>query len=263
VSAAAVSDVAGPATPRPRRAGLSAVLLRQLPGDNPVRRLWAGTKLSCTLAVSVITTVHPSWGELIGATALLVVATVATRVSPFALPRVPYWFWAVIALGAVFGWLGGDPAAYTRLTLLGLVLMVVSLLLIWTTPFDELAPAVAVLGAPLRRLGLPVGEWATTIGLTARSLPLILDEVRVLLAARRLRPRRRRRGLGYLAEDTIDLLTAVMTSSIRRAAEMGEAIAARGGVPTTLRARAIVRWTDVLALLTSAVATGLPWILGY
>ncbi|MGB6208913.1 CbiQ family ECF transporter T component, partial [Mycobacterium sp.] len=56
---------------------------------------------------------------------------------------------------------------------------------------------------------------------------------RVLYAARRLRPKEKPPTLGArakrMAADVIDLIVAVITVTLRRADEMGDAITARGG----------------------------------
>ena len=92
---------------------------------------------------------------------------------------------------------------------------------------NEIAPAIANLAAPLRKLRLPVDEWAVAIALSLRSLPLLLDEMRILRAGRRLRPR----GSVRTARDNplVDVITAMMAVTMRRAGELGEAITARGG----------------------------------
>ncbi len=59
----------------------------------------------------------------------------------------------------------------------------------WTTEVADVAPAVAVLGRPLRALRIPVDEWAVAIALAMRACPMLLDEFRILYAARRLRPK--------------------------------------------------------------------------
>ncbi len=104
----------------------------------------------------------------------------------------------------------------------------------WTTPVAEIAPAVARLAAPLRAVGVPVHEWSLVLGLCLRSLPLLLEEFRILAAARRLRRTPTERGVGAVgavARELIDLLTAATAVSVRRAAELGRSITIRGGVP--------------------------------
>ena len=69
-------------------------------------------------------------------------------------------------------------------------MLVVSAALVgWTTQLGAVAPALARLARPLRVLRLPVDEWIVAIALALRCLPLLIDEMRTLAAARRLRYR--------------------------------------------------------------------------
>jgi energy-coupling factor transport system permease protein len=90
------------------------------------------------------------------------------------------------------------------------------------------------LGRPLKALRMPVDEWAVALALALRAFPMLIDEFRVLYAARRLRPKERaatRRGRFRAAMlELVDLLAAAVTVALRRADEMGDAITARGGV---------------------------------
>lgn len=98
------------------------------------------------------------------------------------------------------------------------------------TNVAEIAPAVAVLGRPLRPLRIPVDEWAVAIALAMRAFPTLVEEFRILHAARRLRPKQvRARTCGSWALDIVDLMAAAITVALRRADEIGDAIAARGG----------------------------------
>jgi energy-coupling factor transporter transmembrane protein EcfT len=63
---------------------------------------------------------------------------------------------------------------------------------------------------------------------------MLLEEFRILYAARRLRPKPSlpatwRGRLRHWAGSVIDVLTAAITVALRRADEMGDAITARGG----------------------------------
>jgi energy-coupling factor transport system permease protein len=122
----------------------------------------------------------------------------------------------------------------------------------------DVAPAVATLGRPFRWLRIPVDDWAVTLGLSLRAFPMLLDEFRLLYAARRLRPRavlpdgrvQRRRWL----TDMVDLLAAGVTVALRRADEMGDAITARGGTGQIAAAPSRPRRADWVAL---AICAGL------
>ena len=126
----------------------------------------------------------------------------------------------------------------------------------WTTNVGEIAPAVATLGRPLRLLRIPIDEWAVALALALRAFPMLIDEFRVLYAARQLRPkqvaatsraRRKRRAL-----ELIDLIAAAITVTLRRADEMGDAITARGGTGQISAAPSRPKLADWLALSITA-----------
>jgi energy-coupling factor transport system permease protein len=227
-------------SPRP------VVLLRPVPGDSAVHRLWAGTKLIVVFAISVLLTLYPGWIP-IGFVALLVLTAVrAAHIPHGALPSVPRWLWILLLVGAGTAALaGGSPVIemgsvqlglggllqFLRVTALSIVLLGLGAMVSWTTNVAEIAPAVATLGRPLRLLRIPVDEWAVVLALALRAFPMLIDEFRVLYAARRLRPKRKPSGKPRRrwALEVIDLLAAALTVSLRRADEMGDAITARGG----------------------------------
>ncbi|MGE0221550.1 CbiQ family ECF transporter T component [Mycolicibacterium sp.] len=230
---------------KPRR---QVVLLRPVPGDTVIHRMWAGAKLLIVAGIGVLLTFYPGWVP-IGAVALLVVAAaVLARIPRGVLPTIPRWLWVLLALGALTAtFAGGSPVVsvgsvevglggllnFLRITALSIVLLGLGGLVSWTTNVADIAPAVATLGRPLRALRIPVDDWAVTIALALRAFPMLIEEFRVLYAARRLRPRdvdvtRRARRRQWAAE-LIDLLAAAITVALRRADEMGDAITARGG----------------------------------
>jgi energy-coupling factor transport system permease protein len=91
------------------------------------------------------------------------------------------------------------------------------------------------LGTPLRWMRLPVDEWVLAIALAIRCLPLLIDEIRTLSAARRLRAHDDVRDKPELTVrqvivETHDLLATSIVASIRRARDLAEAMTARGGV---------------------------------
>ncbi|MGY1977798.1 energy-coupling factor transporter transmembrane component T family protein [Nocardia gipuzkoensis] len=209
---------------------MSTVLLRQVPVASPVHRLWAGTKMIGVFLISLVLMFLPSWPVLGVMTAFLVFVGVTARLPLGTLPRLPWWFWALFVVGGLITVPVGGAAVlrYAQIATFTLILVAASFLIAWTTRMGDIAPALAKLGAPLRRLRLPVDEWAVVVALTLRGLPLLMEEIRVLRAARRLRPKD---GMLARAADNplIDILTAAMAVSTRRAGELGEAITARGG----------------------------------
>ena len=232
-----------------RRPSRSVVVLRPVPGSSVVHDLWAGTKLLAVLGISILLTFYPGW-IAIGLVAVLVLtAARLAHIPRGVLPNVPHWLWILLMLGgfsAAFA--GGSPIVqlagvpiglggllnFLRITTLSFVLLGLGAMVSWTTNVAEIAPAVATLGRPLRWLRIPVDEWAATIALALRAFPMLIEEFRVLYAARRLRPKRvadsRRARRRRVAREAVDLITAALTVTLRRADEMGDAITARGGI---------------------------------
>ncbi|MFJ2835166.1 energy-coupling factor transporter transmembrane component T family protein [Nocardia sp. NPDC087230] len=210
---------------------MSTVLLREVPVDSVVHRLWAGTKMIAAFLISLLLMFLPTWPVLGVIIAFLVLIWVVARLPLGALPRLPWWFWGLVLLGGLINAPIGMKAVlgYAQVFVFGMVLVAASFLIAYTTPMGEVAPALAKLGAPLRKLRMPVDEWAVVVALTLRGLPLLLDEIRVLRAARKLRPKENLLHRAADANPLIDILTACMAVSTRRAGELGEAITARGG----------------------------------
>jgi energy-coupling factor transport system ATP-binding protein len=243
------------------------VLLRPVPGRSAIHELWAGTKLSIAFGISVLLTFFPGWAS-IGLVATLVLAGAwIAHIPRGVLPSPPRWLWIMLALVGITATLaGGSPRIqfgtvalglgglleFLRFTALSVVLLGVGALVSWTTNVAEIAPAVATLGRPLRPFRIPVDDWAVALALAFRTFPMLIDELRVLYAARRLRPKAtlptRRARLKGLAADVIDLVIAVITVTLRRADEMGDAITARGGAGQISAAPSQPKLADWVAL---------------
>ena len=178
---------------------------------------------------------------------------VIARIPPSAAPRLPWWLALMFGAGLLNVPVGASAVPrYMQVVVFGLLLLGASFLVAWTTTLGEIAPAIATLAAPLRRLRLPVDEWAVAIALSLRSLPLLLDEMRILRAGRRLRPNGS--GAHGARDNTLsDLITAVMAVALRRAGELGEAITARGGTGRLTAFPARPGRLDVLAAVAVAV----------
>lgn len=260
-------------TTKPRR---PVVLLRPVPGRSVIHELWAGTKLLVVAGIGVLLTFYPGWIP-IGLVALLVLVTAwLARVPRGALPSVPYWLWILLFLNGVVTMFGGGAPYLNvgdvsvgfggvlnllRLTVLALVLLGLGALVSWTTNVAEVAPAVSKLGRPLKALRIPIDDWAVSLALALRAFPMLIDEFRVLFAARRLRPRdpaitRRDRHRRWSME-LVDVLSAAMTVALRRADEMGDAITARGGAGQLSALPSRPRWPDAVAFVVVAGLCGL------
>jgi energy-coupling factor transporter transmembrane protein EcfT len=225
-------------------------LFRFVPRDSPVHHLWPGTKISALIAVGIVVSLRPTWaGELI-VLGFLALGMLVARVPLGAVPRFPRWFWIgvfITALGPILS--GGSPYLrlggtslglggfdeWVRLTLLVLVLIGFTALVGWTTKAADLAPAMATLATPARIVRLPVDEMVVVTALAVRCMPLLVDELRTLWAARRVRNPPEPESFRQVVREIQDVLITALVSSTRRAQEMADAIDARGGVGSTVR----------------------------
>lgn len=270
------ADGGPPRNPTPR----SVVLLRPVPGDSVIHRLWAGTKLIVVFVFGVLMTFYPGWLPIVLVGLLVWFAARLAHIPRGVLPSVPVWLWIFLFIGGLTAsFAGGAPEFgvgsvtiglggllnFLRITALSVVLLWLGAMVSWTTNVSDIAPAVATLGKPLRKLRIPVDEWAVTLALALRSFPMLVDEFRVLFAARKLRPRlpsktrkeRRRRW----AMELIDLLAAAITVTLRRGDEMGDAISARGGTGQISAADSRPAQRDWIALAVVAVVCVLAVVL--
>jgi energy-coupling factor transport system permease protein len=259
-----------PATTKQRA---PVVLLRPVPGDTVIHRLWAGTKLIAVAGIGVLLTFYPGWVPIGLVAALILTTARLAHIQRGALPSIPRWLWFLLFLGGgTAAFAGGSPVidlgsvelalggllTFLRITAVSIVLLGLGAMVSWTTNVAEIAPAVATLGRRLRPLRIPVDDWSVALALALRTFPMLIDEFRVLRAARRLRPkqiaRTRSARLRRWAAEVIDLIVAVVTVTLRRADEMGDAITARGGTGQISAAESRPKLADWVALsIVSAV----------
>jgi energy-coupling factor transporter transmembrane protein EcfT len=236
---------------RPRR-DAELTFLRLVPRDSVVHHLWAGTKLLVAAVLALMVSISPTWPMLGVAAGVVALGLLCGRIPLGAFPRLPRWFYFALLIGAGLNlWSGIHPLVHvgpidlslggleewTRFTVLAVVLVVSGALIGWTTPLGDVAPALRRLFTPLRWIRLPVDEWVIAIALAIRCLPLLIDEIRTLSAARRLRVHepggvrdKPEKTIRELITETHDLLATAIVTSIRRARDLAEAMIARGGL---------------------------------
>jgi energy-coupling factor transporter ATP-binding protein EcfA2 len=223
-----------PAAPRPSRLRRRGLVFRAVPGTSPLHRLGAATKILVLTVVTLVSLWLPSWPTIAMLAVLLAAGVAAARLPWTVIPRVPWLVTAIILLGGAAAAAGSGVVDYAQSFLLTVLFFALSLLLIWTTRVEELPAAFTRLAAPLRKLGAPVSEWAHTMTFAVRTLPLLRDEFRVLIAGRRLRPPSRAAGrrarLLARCRELPDVLVAVVASAGRRASDLGRTATQRGGM---------------------------------
>jgi energy-coupling factor transport system permease protein len=170
--------------PTATRQRAPVVLLRPVPGDTVIHRLWAGTKLIAVAGVGVLLTFYPGWVPIGMVAALILTSARLAHIQRGALPSIPRWLWVLLFLGgATATFAGGSPVidvgsvelalggllAFLRITAVSIVLLGLGAMVSWTTNVAEIAPAVATLGRPLRPLRIPVDDWAVALALALRA----------------------------------------------------------------------------------------------
>ena len=247
----------------PRRREAELTFLRFVPGDSVVHRMWAGTKLIVAAELALAASIAPNWVTLGVLAAVVAIGLLVARIPLGAFPRLPRAFYGLLLLGLFINalattkpviYLGPLPISLgalsdaVRLLALAIVLVLSAALVGWTTRLGAVAPALSRLARPLRVLRLPVDEWIVAIALALRCLPLLVDEMRTLAAARRLRHRssddqhKARRSLVELH----DLVSTSIIVSLRRAHDLADAITARGGIAAISNSQDGSRgWRDV------------------
>lgn len=273
-AATAPTPAAEPARARGRDPEIT--FLRLVPGDSFVHRLWAGTKLIVAAEFALTASVSPRWFSLGVLAGLVLLGLLVAGIPRGAFPRLPRGLYLLLLVGLALNALSTAPPVWhlgpvsvsggalsdaVRFLLLAVVLITSAALVGWTTPLGAVPPALSRLATPLRRLRLPVDEWIVAIGLALRCLPLLVDEMRTLGAARRLRhhdqqhPRDARRWI----LEVHDLVSTAIIVSLRRARDLGDAIVARGGISAIGNTQDGERtWRDAVVLVgVTAIAAAL------
>lgn len=216
-----------------------------IPGTTPVHRLWAGTKLILVMAVGAgLAFSGMLWGFAVVAVLLLIAVAVA-RLSPALL----WQGLRPLMLALLFGTLlllltsSGSPllhvgpAVITRTGVsnairfpgLLLLLAMAAAIVNRTTPPADSVAALGVMLHPLRRVRLPVDELLTMIAISLRFLPILAEEVTRLRHAQTTRGLSPGRGdLESRGRAMEGWLVSLVRGNLRRAAELGEAMEARG-----------------------------------
>jgi energy-coupling factor transport system permease protein len=142
-----------------------------------------------------------------------------------------------------------------------LILYALSLLLTITTTPVALVDGLTLLLTPLRRLGLPVDEFALMTLLALRFIPTLTEEAEQLIKAQVARGANFSDGtLRELLQSLTMLLVPLMRGALRRAAELATALEARGyevdGQRTLVHERAFAPADYVVMSVVVAVTIG-------
>lgn len=188
-------------------------------GDSWLHRAGPGAKLLVLLCVTTALVAVPRWQVVTAGALGWLLAGLASGIGPRALGRLVWPMrWIVLVLTPLQVWLSGWERAYVVVG--GLVVAVAAASLVSaTTRVADMTAALVALVRPLRRLGVDPQRVGIVIALAMRSVPVLLDSLRLVREARQARGMR-------LTPDT--LLTPLVIRAVRHADRVGDALAARG-----------------------------------
>ena len=250
-------------------------LFRFVDGDTVIHRADARPKVLGLTVLVFVFSFSPGWwgvGIVWGLSALLFGLA---RLPLSVLPKPPRLLYYAMAIAMFFGVVaGGDPVVsigsasiglggaivQLRFFLVTIGLLLLALLIGWTTPAADLPRAAAWMLAPLRWFRVPIDELVAALTLAVRALPLVADEFATVTTLWRTRPRRPGlEGLNGKLVEGIDVFATLTTASVRRATELGEALEYRG--PTMVRHRQPSwRLADLVMFVLLAGAAAGIWI---
>jgi energy-coupling factor transporter ATP-binding protein EcfA2 len=238
----AALDLAEASRTRSTHVQKRSLVLRAVPGTSPLHRLTPTPKLLALAGATLLGLALPGWPTVAALTALLALGTLLARLPRTVIPRLPWWALLTVAFGALLTAVGSGLDPFVRSLVLAFEFAALSLLTIWTTRVEDLPAAFVRITGPLRVLRAPVDEWAHTLALAVRTLPLLREEARVLLAGHRLRAQPHCGGqlarLRGQVRTVLDLTVALVASAARRSSDLGRASTLRGGMrPVGRRSR--------------------------
>lgn len=189
------------------------------PGTGLLHRAPLWTKGLGIVAVTLAVVLSPSWQVPTALSVLLVLTGTAAGIGARQwwrglAPALP-----VLVLLAVYHELTAGPAQAADVVLTIVVFLVVTRVLMHTTPLPELLDGVVWLCSPVRLAGADPERIGLAISLMLRSIPFIVGavgELRDAMRARGLRP------------DPVRLVTPAVISTVAYAERTGQALAARG-----------------------------------
>jgi len=250
------------------------------PGDGFLHRLQARTKLLALFWFFLVLAIaNHHEGRIAPHLAVTAVAVLAAYSS--SVPVSHIWQRArflAILLGSILIWVilfpTGNPVltlgaivltddglwVFVAFSVILVVLYVVAMLLTMTTTPVALVEGLTMLLGPLRRLRLPVDDFALMTLLALRFIPTLVDEVDQLILAQTARGAELGHGsLGDRIKSLAALFVPLMRAVLRRASDLATALEARGYAvdgPATLLHETTLAWFDFATLAALVVVTG-------
>lgn len=192
---------------------------RYVAGDSGVHRARPGVKLALLLVLTTVLVAVRTVPVVTAGAVLVVLVALWAGLGLRGLGRLVWPLrWIVLVLTPLQAWLSGWERAYVVVA--GLVVAITAAALVSaTTRVADMTEAIMTVLSPLRRVGLDVERVGLVVALAIRSVPVLMDALRVVREARQARGMR-------MTPDT--LLTPLVIRAVRHADRVGDALAARG-----------------------------------
>ena len=219
-------------------------LFRYVDGDTVVHKADARPKVLGLTVLVFVFSFSPGWWGVGIVWLLAAVLFGLARLPRQVLPKPPKLLLYAMAIAMFFGVVsGGDPVVNVgnlsvglggaivqlRFLLVTLGLLLLAMLIGWTTPAADLPRAAAWIMAPLRWIRVPIDELVAALTLAVRALPLVADEFTTVTTLWRTRPKQPGlEGVNGRLVEGVDVFATLTTASVRRATELGEALEYRG-----------------------------------
>ena len=146
------------------------------------------------------------------------------------------------------------------------ILMMFAVMLPLTTAPLELADGLDALLRPLERFRFPANECAIMMAMALRFIPMLMEETDKIIRAQVSRGARLDQGnIFRRAKAFMPVLIPLLIIIFRRADDNAVAMEARGydgGNGRTRRKPLVWKWSDTIAVITSAVGVGMFFALG-
>ena len=244
---------------------MSGRVLRHLDIESAIHRLWAGTKILWVPIVGTTIAFRLEWITVGIGWAIVCALFWLSRLPRGVVPRPPKLMWIMVGISFGLAAISSDTPKVSFVSIGAMLdlakfiafawmMTAFALLIGWTTQLNDIAAALNRLLRPFRRLRLPVDEIGNVLTIAVRTVPLLIDEVRVIVAARRLRPQDTKQP--YIDQGA-DIAVALVVSTFRRAGDMARTLTARGGVRTPPPDRRRAGRADLVAALVGAALISL------
>jgi energy-coupling factor transport system permease protein len=244
-------------------------LFRYLPGNSPIHNLWAGTKIIGLVLISISLSLVAGWWPFLVCALFIALVFLLSKLPLAVLKLLPgrilllavlldlgFSFLAggrpAIQIGKLHLMIGGFLNASEFIVASAEILLLIGLVS-WTTSLAEIISSFSKIAGAFRKKSAFV-EYLNTFALMIRAIPIVIEDLRVMVAALKLNgfSRGSIRDASSVREvfaGIYDFIHVALVTTLRRAQEIGVAMVARGGYNERVALESSVTKFDKIAFL--------------